>query len=53
MMGHGIAQTCPRAGYQVALLDISDEILKKAMFLIKDDPFGLMRLVEKRARLET
>lgn len=47
-MGHGIAQVCARKGYQVVLLDINNEILEKAMFLIKDGPFGLMRLVERK-----
>lgn len=47
-MGHGIAQVCARTVYQGVLLDINDEILEKALFLIKDGPFGLMRLVGKK-----
>ena len=47
VMGHGIAQVCARHGYEVIMIDISDEILQKALELIKSGPFGLMRLVEK------
>lgn len=47
VMGHGIAQVCARYGYDVIMIDVSDEILKKALELIRSGPFGLMRLVEK------
>ncbi len=47
VMGHGIAQVAARTGYEVVLVDISEDILKKALELIKSGPFGLKRLVEK------
>lgn len=47
VMGHGIAQVAPRSGYDVIMIDVSDEVLKKAMELIESGPFGLKRLVEK------
>lgn len=46
VMGHGIAQVAARH-YDVVMVDVSDEILKKAMELIERGPFGLKRLVEK------
>jgi len=46
-MGHGIAQTCIEKGYVVFLTDVSRSILEKALKLIKEGPFGLMKLVEK------
>ncbi|MGP3668033.1 MAG: 3-hydroxyacyl-CoA dehydrogenase NAD-binding domain-containing protein [Candidatus Bathyarchaeota archaeon] len=47
VMGHGIAQVCARSGYDIVLVDVKDEFLKKAMELIRSGPFGLTRLVEK------
>ncbi|MCS7121215.1 MAG: 3-hydroxyacyl-CoA dehydrogenase NAD-binding domain-containing protein [Archaeoglobaceae archaeon] len=47
VMGHGIVQVVARSGYEVLLVDISEEILKKALELIESGPFGLRRLVEK------
>ncbi len=47
VMGHGIAQVAARSGYDVVLVDISEEVLKKAMENIVNGPFGLKRLVEK------
>jgi len=47
VMGHGIAQVCARSGYEVVLIDVSEEVLRKALSLIREGPFGLMRLVEK------
>jgi 3-hydroxybutyryl-CoA dehydrogenase len=47
IMGHGIAQVAARSGYEVVLVDISEEILKKALNLIENGPFGLRRLVER------
>lgn len=47
VMGNGIAQVFARSGYEVVLVDISDEILKKAIENIKAGPYGLKRLVEK------
>ncbi len=35
LMGQGIAEVCARAGYKVIMVDISDEILKKALEKIK------------------
>jgi len=46
VMGHGIAQVAARH-YDVVMVDVSDEVLKKAMELIESGPFGLKRLVEK------
>ena len=47
VMGHGIAQVAARTGYGVVMVDVSEEVLKKAMELIESGPFGLRRLVEK------
>lgn len=47
VMGHGIAQVAARSGFNVVMVDVSDEILRKAMELIESGPFGLKRLVEK------
>lgn len=46
VMGHGIAQVAARH-YDVVMVDVSDEVLKKAIELIESGPFGLKRLVEK------
>src|SRR5438128_2313233 len=43
-MGSGIAQVCASAGYDVVLLDVSEEQLKKALDGIER---GLNRLVQK------
>lgn len=48
VMGHGIAQVAARTGYDVVMVDVSKEVLKKAMELIESGPFGLKKLVEKR-----
>ena len=45
MMGHGIAQVFAMKGYQVNLLDISEEILKKAIQSIE---WSLNKFVGKR-----
>jgi len=45
VMGHGIAQLLAMAGYEVTLVDISDEILQKAKEKIK---WSLDKFVEKR-----
>ncbi len=47
VMGHGIAQVAARSGYEVILVDINEEVLKKALENIKSGPYGLQRLVEK------
>ena len=47
VMGHGIAQACAKAGYQVVLIDTSEALLSNAMSMIKRGPFGLMKLVER------
>jgi 3-hydroxybutyryl-CoA dehydrogenase len=49
-MGHGIAQSFIQAKYSVRLLDVNENILKKALELIRNGPFGLMKLV-KRGKL--
>jgi 3-hydroxybutyryl-CoA dehydrogenase len=46
-MGHGIAQTCTQSGYVVYLTDVDRNILEKALRLIREGPFGLIKLVEK------
>jgi len=46
-MGHGIAQTCIQSGYHVYLIDVDRAILERALKLIREGPFGLLRLVEK------
>ncbi len=46
-MGHGIAQSCLLAGYTVYLVDIDKKLLEKALKMIREGPFGLMKLVEK------
>jgi 3-hydroxybutyryl-CoA dehydrogenase len=47
VMGHGIAQTLIQAKYSVSLIDVDRNILEKALRLIRDGPFGLMKLVNK------
>ncbi|MEM1578774.1 MAG: 3-hydroxyacyl-CoA dehydrogenase NAD-binding domain-containing protein [Archaeoglobaceae archaeon] len=47
VMGHGIAQVAARSGYEVLMVDISEEVLKKALENIKNGPYGLQRLVDK------
>jgi enoyl-CoA hydratase/3-hydroxyacyl-CoA dehydrogenase len=37
-MGHGIAQLLAMAGFEVQLVDINDEILKKALDKIGWEP---------------
>jgi enoyl-CoA hydratase/3-hydroxyacyl-CoA dehydrogenase len=44
-MGHGIAQLLAMAGYEVAMVDISDELLKKGKEKIK---WSLDKFVEKK-----
>lgn len=44
-MGHGIAQILAMAGYEIAMVDISDDILKKAKERIK---WSLDKFTEKR-----
>jgi 3-hydroxybutyryl-CoA dehydrogenase len=46
-MGHGIAQTCAQSGYSVHMIDVQDSFLEKALKLIREGPFGLLKLVEK------
>jgi 3-hydroxybutyryl-CoA dehydrogenase len=47
VMGSGIAQVFARSGYDVVLVDISEDILRKALQNIESGPYGLIRLVEK------
>ena len=44
-MGHGIAQVCAMRGYEVAMIDISDEVLQKAMEKIR---WSLEKFAEKK-----
>ncbi len=46
-IGRDIAQVCARSGYEVVLFSRSEKTLSKALAMIRDGPFGLMRLVEK------
>lgn len=46
-MGHGIAQACIQSGYYVHLIDVDRTILERALNLIKEGPFELLKLVEK------
>jgi enoyl-CoA hydratase/3-hydroxyacyl-CoA dehydrogenase len=46
VMGHGIAQVCAMAGFEVSLVDISEEILKRALQQIMQ---SLNKHVEKGA----
>ena len=45
IMGHGIAQVSATAGYSVALRDIEESFLQRAMDKIK---WSLTKLVEKK-----
>jgi enoyl-CoA hydratase / 3-hydroxyacyl-CoA dehydrogenase len=45
IMGHGIAQVSASAGYNVALRDIEESFLERAMDKIK---WSLTKLVEKK-----
>ena len=47
VMGSGIAQVFAKTGYNVILVDISQEILDNALTQIRGGRFGLMKLVEK------
>jgi len=47
VMGHGIAMTCARTGFDVTLVDVSKDVIDKAYQELRDGRFGLMRLVEK------
>jgi 3-hydroxybutyryl-CoA dehydrogenase len=46
-MGHGIAMTCARTGFETIMVDVSKDLLDKGYDLIRNGQFGLMRLVEK------
>ena len=45
IMGHGIAQVCAMAGYNVTLRDIESSLLDKALEKVK---WSLSKLVEKQ-----
>lgn len=47
IMGHGIAQVCATYGYNVVMVDISMDILRRALENIKSGRFGLERLAAK------
>ena len=47
VMGHGIAVTFARHGYQVIMNDISEDFLRKGMDSIVSGRFGLQKQVEK------
>jgi len=46
-MGSGIAQVVAQAGYEVIARDVTDDILKRGLEMIKSGPFGLEKAVEK------
>ena len=47
VMGHGIAMTFAKYGFQTIMYDISDDFLKKALENISSGRFGLQKLVDK------
>lgn len=47
VMGTGIAQVFAQYGYEVAVRDVSEEVLKRGLEVVKSGPFGLMKAVEK------
>ena len=46
-MGSGIAQVVAQAGYEVIARDVTDDILKRGLEIIKSGPFGLEKAVER------
>lgn len=46
-MGSGVAQVFALAGYEVVARDVTEELLKRGLSLIRDGPFGLNKAVEK------
>jgi 3-hydroxybutyryl-CoA dehydrogenase len=46
-MGSGIAQVVAQAGYEVIARDVTDDLLKRGLELIKSGPFGLEKAIEK------
>jgi len=47
VMGHGIAMTCARTGFETIMVDVSKDLLDKGYDLIRNGQFGLVRLVDK------
>ncbi len=47
VMGHGIAMTLAKYGFQTVMYDISEDFLKRAMENISSGRFGLQKLVDK------
>ena len=46
-MGSGIAQVVAQAGYEVIARDVTDDLLKRGLEIIKSGPFGLEKAVER------
>jgi len=46
-MGTGITQTIAQAAYEVIARDITDDLLKRGLEMIKTGPFGLEKAVQK------
>jgi 3-hydroxyacyl-CoA dehydrogenase len=46
-MGSGITQVVAQAGYEVIARDVTDDLLKRGLELIKSGPFGLEKAIEK------
>ncbi|MGB9959406.1 MAG: 3-hydroxyacyl-CoA dehydrogenase family protein [Candidatus Bathyarchaeales archaeon] len=45
-MGSGIAQTFAQAGYEVIARDVSNNLLKRGLEMIKNGPFGLIKAIQ-------
>jgi len=52
-MGHGIAEVFAMAGFEVRLMDVSDEILKNALNRIRDSLERLGRRGELRESVDS
>jgi len=48
LMGHGIAEVCAMAGYEVRMRDIKQEFLDKGMSMIKDS----LQKMESKGKLK-
>jgi 3-hydroxyacyl-CoA dehydrogenase len=46
-MGTGITQIIAQAGYEVVARDVSDDLLRRGLEVIRSGPFGLEKAVQK------
>ena len=53
VMGHGIAQTAAKFGYDVIMHDIAREFLDNGMRMIKEGRYGLERAVKSGKMTES